>query len=515
MANKTASYLSFDEFDKTGIPLNVVIPAVETLYKDVSNIYIAYESLYEEVWGVVKAPQYIDAPGILKGKGAIDLNGVIPSYSNSNISLNGILKAKGGINVSGAVLSKASIDGQGIVDAILNKYTYTLTDTVTLADTLPAFDWGVILDEGLFIIDDPIMNKMWINILQDSFEFSVELLYLNLSISVSDIFWVNDLLLDSGSSQITLADLIELTDSSTGIRGFYETLTSTMTMSEVLNGLESYYLELLDTLYLLSTCIPNGEFTQLAATSLSFYDDDTIINGVFHNLADTFTLSDTLAAVGRSLLVISDSLQYSTTVDYIRTLGAVVEDTLSLTDTAIGLHAIQLIINDDLSFSMRIKITGTVKPPPTDENPNPTPIVVTDFYQCWVWNTNAFYPSMYTNFNFTSYIQHGNTTYGTKSDGLYTISGSLDETVEIDTGVKMVLGNINTQHEKRFFLARFGLVGETPALKVTTENGDVTYYVINGKAKLGKGQRGRSWTFDLVEISEVDFVELVPVILQK
>lgn len=138
-----------------------------------------------------------------------------------------------------------------------------------------------------------------------------------------------------------------------------------------------------------------------------------------------------------------------------------------------------------------------------------------EVYQCWSFTTGELHPSIFTNYDFTSYTNVGAETYATRPDGIYLLGGATDAGTKIETGVKLNFGNMGTHLQKRLYYADFGLVGESPALRVTTATGTADYYVACGKAKLGMGAQGRDWELTLTDIDALDFVEIAPVVLSR
>jgi hypothetical protein len=150
-------------------------------------------------------------------------------------------------------------------------------------------------------------------------------------------------------------------------------------------------------------------------------------------------------------------------------------------------------------------------------NLNTRIIIGGDVYQCWVLNTNALLPSIYTNFNFNSFTTLNNKIYGFKEDGVYVLDDSItDAGKEISTGVAIKTDNMSLYNKKRIKVASFGISGRMPVLRVSTDDGEgYIYYIINGNAEIGKGLIGKAWTFEIANIDELTYIELVPLILSK
>ena len=138
-----------------------------------------------------------------------------------------------------------------------------------------------------------------------------------------------------------------------------------------------------------------------------------------------------------------------------------------------------------------------------------------EVYQCWSFATDELFPSVFTNFDFTSYVNVDERIFATKPDGIYLLEGEDDAGDKIETGVRLNYYSMGTHAQKRLFQAWFGLVGESPALRVITDSGAANYYVVAGRAKLAHGAVGRDWELILSDIDALDFVEITPVILTR
>ena len=70
--------------------------------------------------------------------------------------------------------------------------------------------------------------------------------------------------------------------------------------------------------------------------------------------------------------------------------------------------------------------------------------------------------------------------------------------------------------KKRFRAAYFGLSGGvTPSLRVETDSGSKTYTIVNAEANITRDMYGKRWVLKVQDFDELDFVELVPIVLAR
>lgn len=144
-------------------------------------------------------------------------------------------------------------------------------------------------------------------------------------------------------------------------------------------------------------------------------------------------------------------------------------------------------------------------------------IIDDEVWECWALNTDELHPSVYSNFGFNSFCVHEDVLYGAMSDGIYAIDDSdTDNGTKIYDGIILPSSIFGTGHKKRFRMAYLGITGGgSPAIKVETDTGEETYSVVQSKAAISRGMSGYKWTISVEDFDELDFVELVPVIIKK
>jgi hypothetical protein len=121
----------------------------------------------------------------------------------------------------------------------------------------------------------------------------------------------------------------------------------------------------------------------------------------------------------------------------------------------------------------------------------------------WVMNAKTKAFSSYENYDFQSFLVHNGEHYGVAHDGIYKLSGNLDDGSEIMSFVILGTDDFKTHEMKHCpFVYLGGKSVEDLLLSVTIDDETVYTYGVpkpdglgNTRAILGKGLRSRYWTF--------------------
>jgi len=159
---------------------------------------------------------------------------------------------------------------------------------------------------------------------------------------------------------------------------------------------------------------------------------------------------------------------------------------------------------------------------------NITPVINGGTYSGWVMNPETFSVWNYENYNFNSFATANNEVYAAATDGLYRISGSDDDGVDIESRLTTAAIDFGTKNLKQVPQVYLGMTSDgTIVLKVRVDNKyDVWYeatpvedYQHTHMVKLGKGLVGRNWQFELVtkDNSSIDMesLEFYPVVFKR
>jgi len=225
------------------------------------------------------------------------------------------------------------------------------------------------------------------------------------------------------------------------------------------------------------------------ADVLAFAWDATVVEslGIVDALALRWWAINALTDAIEFVSSTSGQLQFSNTIAEAITFASII--TLA--------QALGLAITEILNFGVVVELDG-------------------ELWECWVLNTNAFHASVYSGYNFNSFAVYNNTAYGCKSDGIYKLVGTTDDGSAFKAGIVLPSTYFGTTQRKKFRKAYLGLSGgTTPSLKVETDSGNKTYTISNSRANITRDMIGRQWTLKIQDFDNLDFIELVPVILAR
>jgi len=194
----------------------------------------------------------------------------------------------------------------------------------------------------------------------------------------------------------------------------------------------------------------------------------------------------------------------------------ILTESLAATETAIGLFNFSDTIAETLEAGATLTLQQMLQESVTDILDFGITIVLDDeTWECWVLNTNAFHPSVYSGFDFNSYAVYNNQAFGCKEDGIYRLDGATDNGTTINAGIVLPETDFGTLREKRFRKAYFGISGTSPSIRMESETGDVTYTITDSRANLQRNQKGKEWTLKLQGFDSLDQIDLVPIILTR
>lgn len=369
-----------------------------------------------------------------------------------------IAEVLSGVDLSSAIgdLYKSALDSTFIWDHYPGVgWGHTIADATTITD-LPLWYLGLLIADHLFTADAvfPTFTHRYAAIADSTFIYDYVQLNNEYLKTLADTFSNTDVA--SYEWTIRIIDHLFHADSATSIEEAYREIAEALTLEDVSE------------------------------------------KGFGMTIADSTTILDTIAVLWFLAVLVADSLSFADVVTSPSPdLNTVVIDTTSLADVATNKGDFKEVVADEFSLSIRLKLDGTV-------------------YQCWLLNTDELMPSLYAGYAFNSFAQLGEDTYGAKDTGIYKLGGTADDGTAIKTGTRLNLYNMNSSFEKRILEAHFGLSGTTPVVKITNENGSVTYYVVKNRiVDLSKGHEGYEWILDIADINELDFVEILPALIRR
>lgn len=309
---------------------------------------------------------------------------------------------------------------------------------------------------------------------------------------VTDYLSVRGTLLSLWRGSLAVNDRFTAYDNA--VRGFADLLADTVTVTD--GEAIRIGVRLIESLRALDSALNNWAGTRGLADSISLADLLPEFRGFMDLLEDGFSVEDIALDAFFIACLIADSLVGEDAAETAYTGNALLVSAMGISSEVATSASFADLLADGLEVDFQLVLDGQL-------------------YQCWALNTESMFPSFYTNYAFNSYAELGGTVYAAKEDGIYVLGGTEDAGQKIHTGLKLNLDNFGTHWKKRMHMAYFGVSGTTPAVKAITEEGEVQYYVVDGRIAAVKGHEGRSWEFNLTQVDSIDFIEITPLIMVR
>jgi hypothetical protein len=412
------------------------------------------------------------------------------------------------------VVDRSISDGSSIADvmAAILEYQGTITDGSGIADVItPQIIWDAIQTEamgsddtpGVYNILNPVLSDTffqwddpkwgWAKTIADSMAMAdtVEKI---LGIPIQDWLSLVDTETNTWKGVEALLDGFYIVDIPEAIKFYDELVADGMAIADAVN----LALELLitDILTCTDTILNVGKFQQIAEDSMTLED---IARKAFpKTISDSFAATDTNILDILALLQIADTFAITETTTPTLTINQAIADALNAADTATLQQFLFELIQDGFSLEVLIELDD-------------------ELYECWVLNTGAFHPSVYSGYNFNSFAIDNQTgiVYGCKSDGIYTLEGSTDNGTDFHSGIILPETQFGSAYNKRFRKAYFGVSGDDLAMKMETESGWRTFRIYDAEMSITRDLKGRKWKISLEDFDNLDFLELQPILLSR
>lgn len=253
-------------------------------------------------------------------------------------------------------------------------------------------------------------------------------------------------------------------------------------------------LRLLDALTLAGISSTIGKFQHSASDTLRAVDE--ALTGFELAVSDTFGATDAALVRFLAIVALSDAVQAVDTATLNRASNESVEDTLDLSPTLLLQQILNCVVEDEIGLEVVVELEG-------------------DLWECWVLNTGQALPSVYSGFAFNSFCEHRGETYAAGEDGIYKLAGETDAGAAIRPGIVLPETTFGIYREKRFRKGAFGISGTSPVIRIETETGNRTYSITKARTIFSREQKGRRFIIKVADFNELDFIELVPVILSS
>ncbi|MBU4317677.1 MAG: hypothetical protein KKF30_10430 [Proteobacteria bacterium] len=256
----------------------------------------------------------------------------------------------------------------------------------------------------------------------------------------------------------------------------------------------SFHLLILDSLVCSSSVEAAGLFQRQIMEAMTL--TDSALKAWESLIEDVFSIVESASLIYGVMATVEESVSLSGNSAYLLFANEAVNDSFQLQPSIALRSVLGAVVQDSLGIFCQVLIDGEV-------------------WECWVLNTNKFHPSIYSGFDFNSYAIFEGMAYGAKVDGIYELTGDLDNGSGIRSGVAFPETDFGTVSEKRFRKAYLGIAGDSPVLKVENENDYGFYGIENDKTTINRSLHGERWAFSILDFDELEFVELVPVILSR
>ena len=470
-----------------------------------------------------------------------------------------------------AWIPKSVDDSADLADLYPNigEFQHTIANALTLADvqasSYPSFivahsmgildgqtaNWqgGETLAEALGAYDNNVAVKLFIDTLAEG-------------IGVADAAgWILQLLMEESmrlSDQHTpnLSAAVGLAESFTWADGQAPILTISPTLGESLGGTDAVTFGLgftmAEAMHVAALHSALGELSSTLAEQIAAADDpvaafakvlaETVGLADAHTIALGFIMAEGMTLAATMLSKFESAPTYAEALGFgdsnIAAWGLAISEGCTATDAAAILafwHICQvseavamadalapnLKILPTLSESMQFEIVATcmaIVQGAVDEGLGVGfDITLGDsVWLCVALNGASFEPSVYSEFDFRSYCRWNGETYAADDTAIYRLTGDTDDGAEIHTTYQWGAQHFGTLRNKRIRKATLGVIGTHPAIKVDSEAGGETYLLdARGNAFVSSAIQGRRFTVAVRDFDELEFVELVPVILTR
>jgi len=380
----------------------------------------------------------------------------------------------------------------GFADAASYVLGVTIKELLYITDNhLVNWNGREFIYEDLPFNDSMVIGKIFVDLLQeglglsDAFDQIISIFvleYMNLN-EVNDISW-------NGAEVI--AESLYFGDDDRAVKLFIELINDGFSVSEALNV--SIALIVKESLGFALANLSQGTLGNVNEENIGFAD--SYVAAYLMQIAEQIGLSDTLSYGFVLLCALAESIGFADADIPVRTTSPEINESLDMATSEVIRSTLIGMIDESLGFDIGFTLGG-------------------EAWQCWVMNTKDFHASVYSNFDFNSYAVYDGETFAAKDSGIYKLTGDSDEGDHIAAGVSLPATKFGSLYNKRLRRGHFGMAGGKPALRVETDNGFRVYDVIGVKCNIGRDLKGKTWELELQDFEEVDFIELIPIILTR
>ena len=201
-------------------------------------------------------------------------------------------------------------------------------------------------------------------------------------------------------------------------------------------------------------------------------------------------------ATGLLSLIISDLLVLDGLSTGTAVSSLVLLDSFTASSIAQSKGSFNVFVNEALSFGVHILLDG-------------------EMYECFVLNTSAFHPSVYSNFKFNSYCNYQGRLFASGAEGIFEIVTDSDE--NIGTGILFHKTDFKIVARKKMRKAYLGITGNDPVIMMESDDGEKRAYTINDKGRVSASRavKGNIWELSIADFNTFDSLKLIPIIMSR
>ncbi len=296
---------------------------------------------------------------------------------------------------------------------------------------------------------------------------------------------------------------------------FNDTVTESLVLTDTQSHIHQMISAISESLVLADTSIAGATFNPLITEAIAVTGIVEVLSTLNNSNTESLALTDSLGVGWDKTL--NESLVLTDTLTLLKVCMLILTDSLVLTDTALGLFEFSDTVTEAIEFAATVALQQILGNTVTENiHFGITVELDGELYETWVINTNRFNVSVYSGYEFNSYSVHNETAYGCKPNGIFKLSGATDDGSAFVPGIVLPETYFGTNRKKRFRKAFFGISGgTTPSIRVETDSGSTTYTISESKANITRDMYGRQWVLKVQDFDDLDFIELVAIILAR
>jgi hypothetical protein len=402
-------------------------------------------------------------------------------------------------------------DGANLSDALPTSYVGIIEDEFEAADEagkclqfyvfesisgadsngMPWYlDWAI--SDGAFIYDNASIAFQFV--VQDGAAI-VSIVDAALGLKISDWMTIVD-------EQITQWDGVEIVPEALGI---YDDMVSGVALyGETLNDAAS--VGDIAKFQLVVVVLEYLGFSELAQAVriqiLEAADTITVVDSVqraFPLALETVMLAVDVSAVMAAFIAdVSEALTSEDSSEYTAQIPLSFSDSITIEENVGSNGTFYRSVTSGLRLSVEVELDGGI-------------------WECYALSTPAFFPSMYSGYDFNSYCTFDGKSFGANSGGIYELTGETDAGAQIHTGAILSETDFDARNEKRLRRGYLSISGDAPVMVLETDNGKREVYAIDarGKTVFSNELKSKVWKLSVADFSDLASIKLMPIILTK